>query len=428
MKISDVVYKSVEEVNEMPRFDLKELPKRAKWYLQLLAWVLSFPETFAVKSKIKRHNMDGLKGPYILLCNHNSFVDFKVATRAIFPRRANYIVAVDGYINREGLLRNVGGILTRKFISDRVIVRQIKHSLEVNKVICEIYPEARYSLVGTTAMLPDSLGKLCKMMGYPVVSLISNGHHLRQPYWNLNKRKVQTKSNITQILNQEDIQSKSIDEINEIIRESFIYDDYKYQYDNKISITFEDRAKGLHKALYQCPSCKKEFKMTSNKNKIWCEHCGKKYTMSEYGRLEAEEGTTEFPHIPDWFEWQRSEVKKQILTNNYNVSIDVHIDSLPNATGFYRLGTGKLKHDKFGYHLIHEDGESVLSVKKPVLANYGVHVEFDYFGKGDCISFSTFDDTFYLFPVNQEYAVTKFHFATEELFKIESANKKVQDK
>ena len=96
MKISDIVEKSYEEVKTFPRFDLEKAPMKAKWYLQVVAWILSFPETFQVKAKIKKTRMKGLKGPYILLCNHNSFLDFKVATRAIFPRRANYIVAVDG--------------------------------------------------------------------------------------------------------------------------------------------------------------------------------------------------------------------------------------------------------------------------------------------------------------------------------------------
>ena len=50
MKISDVVHKSYNEVKEMPRFDLEKPPSKAKWYLQLLAWFLSFPETFQVKS------------------------------------------------------------------------------------------------------------------------------------------------------------------------------------------------------------------------------------------------------------------------------------------------------------------------------------------------------------------------------------------
>ena len=135
MKIQDIEYRTFKEVESMERFDLKSMPKKAKWYLQILAWLLSIPETFIRRVKIIKVNMDKVKGPYILLCNHNSFFDFKVATRAFFPSRANYIVAVDGFINREKLMRDVGCIGKRKFVSDPAIVKQLKHSLEVNKSI-----------------------------------------------------------------------------------------------------------------------------------------------------------------------------------------------------------------------------------------------------------------------------------------------------
>ena len=174
----------------MSRFDLVSPPRRVSWYLKPLTWLLSFPELMATKAKVYKHNMKEVKGPYLLLCNHNSFLDFKVAVKAIFPKFANYIVAVDGFIGREKLLRNVGCLLKRKFVSDVRIVRNIMHSLNKNKYICAIYPEARYSLVGTTAIIPDSLGKMAKMLKKPVVTLICHGNHLRQPVWNyLNKRK-----------------------------------------------------------------------------------------------------------------------------------------------------------------------------------------------------------------------------------------------
>ncbi|MBN2299719.1 MAG: hypothetical protein JXC31_00860 [Acholeplasmataceae bacterium] len=416
MKITDIVYKNIDEVKAMPRFDMKKMPIRPKWYLQVLAWVLAFPETFAVHSKIRKHNMSNLKGPYILLCNHNSFLDFKVATRAVFPRRSSYIVAIDGYIGREQIMRNVGCFLKRKFVSDSALIRQIEYSLVVNKTICQIYPEARYSLVGTTSMLPDSLGKLIKRMKHPVATIISHGHHLRQPFWNLKPRKVHTSSDLTLIITQEEIDQLSIDEINQRIREAFQYDDYAYQVQENLRITEPFRAENLHKPLYMCPHCKTEDQMTSKGNKLWCKSCQETYEMDDLGRLNNVNGKTLFSHIPDWFEWERNEVRSQIINNQYHVELEVNIDMLPNSTGFYRIGKGKLIHNKNGFHLIGEN----LDVKKPVIANFGVHIEYDYFGRGDGLSFSTMEDTYYMYPINQNYPITKFHFATEELFKLET--------
>jgi len=414
MKITDIVYKSVDEVKAMPRFDLKAMPVKPKWYLQLLAWVLALPETFAVKSKIRKHNMKELKGPYIMLCSHNSFLDFKVATRAAFPHRSTYIVAVDGYIGREAIMRNVGCFMKRKFVSDSALVKQTKHSLVNNKTIVQIYPEARYSLVGTTSPLPDSLGKLVKLLKFPVVTMIGHGHHLRQPFWNLKKRKLQTSADMTQIITQEEIKDLSVETINQRIKQAFQYDEYAYQYENKISIKEPFRAEHLDKPLYMCPHCKTEFQMKSEGNKIWCNHCKEEYEMDEFGRLHNSKGKTIFSHIPDWFEWEREQVKQEILSGNYNVQLEVDIDMLPNSTGFYRIGKGTLIHNKDGYQLLAEN----LDVKKPAIANFGVHIEFDYFGRGDGISFSTNEDTYYIYPIDQSYCVTKFHFATEELYKL----------
>jgi ribosomal protein L37AE/L43A len=249
---------------------------------------------------------------------------------------------------------------------------------------------------------------------------VSHGHHLRQPVWNLHKRKVKTKTDMTQIVNQTEVESLSVDEINHRIRQAFIYDDYQYQLDHKLKIKYKNRAKKLHYILYQCPHCHQEFQMNSDGHSLWCEHCHNQYDMNVYGQLENRNGDTIFSHIPDWFEWQQKQVREEIIHNQYNVTIDVIVDSLPNSTGFYRLGNGVLKHHKDGFELIVKQEDDTLIVHKHPLENYGLHVEYDYFRKGNCLSFSTINDTYYIFPVDQSYAVTKFHFAVEELYRIVS--------
>lgn len=412
MKITDIVFKEYEDVKVLEGFNTKAMPKKPKWHLQVLAWCLSFPETLSVRAKVQKHRMEGLEGPYIMLCNHNSFIDFKVATKAVFPRRSNYIVAIDGFIGREDLMIKVGCFMKRKFESDIMIVRQIKHSLYKNKVICQIYPEARYSLVGTQSVLPDSLGKLAKMMKVPVVTLISHGHHLRQPFWNLKKRKIRTTTDMTQILTKEDLSKLSVEEINARIKEAFVYDDYQYQLDNKIAVKEPFRAEGLHKPLYMCPHCGQEHVMTSKGTKIWCTNCHETYEMDIYGRL-SNQNNTIFSHIPDWFEWQRTKVHEEILSGAYQVELKVQVDLLQNSDGFYRIGEGILTHDDKGFTLKVGD----LIVEKGTAEAFGVHIEYDYYGRGDGISFTKNQDTFYVYPL-EHFNVTKLHFAVEEMYDI----------
>ena len=174
---------------ELKRFDMKAPPVRTKWFLRPLTLALSLPDVWKHRAKITRVGTEGLKPPYVMLCNHNAFLDFKVATRTIWPQRANYVVAIDGFIGREWLLRQVGCICKRKFTNDLTLIRQLKQVIR-NGDVAMIYPEARYSLCGTTAVLPASLGKLCKLLGVPVVTLICHGHHVNSPFWNLHDRGV----------------------------------------------------------------------------------------------------------------------------------------------------------------------------------------------------------------------------------------------
>jgi hypothetical protein len=158
--------------------------------------------------------------------------------------------------------------------------------------------------------------------------------------------------------------------------------------------------------------------MESDKDELWCGHCHKHWKMSELGELSAVKGKTEFSHIPDWFEFQRANVKKQIQDGSYFFKDQVMVDSLPNAKGYIRLGEATLTHSAAGFVLETISEDETFRLEKPPLSLYSLHIEFDYFGKGDCLDLSTLEDTFYLFPLTKKNVVTKLQFAVEELYKL----------
>ena len=57
---------------------MKRPPMRTAWYLRPLTWLLSAPDTYKHHAIIRRHGTEGLKPPYLMLCNHNAFMDFNV--------------------------------------------------------------------------------------------------------------------------------------------------------------------------------------------------------------------------------------------------------------------------------------------------------------------------------------------------------------
>ena len=405
------------DIDYTSRFNMTKPAERQRNYLRPLTWAVSFPEVWSHKTKITKFNMEGLKPPYILLCNHNAFYDFKVATAAIFPARANYVVAIDGFIGREWLMRKVGCICKRKFTSDLTLIRQLKRVAD-NGDVAVIYPEARYSLCGTNAFLPESLGKLARLLKVPVVTLICHGNHINSPFWNtINRRVKGTEAELTQIITAEELKNISVEEINRRISEKFEYDDFAWQKENNIQIKYPFRAVGLHRVLYQCPNCGKEYHMDSSGKKLICKSCGKEWEMTELGELRALSGKTEFSHIPDWYEWERANVRSEVESGSYCFKAPVRVCSLPNSKGYIKLGKGTLIHDMNGFVLEGKYGGHQYRLEKTVPSLYSCHIEYNYLNKhGDCIDLNTLDDTYYIYPYGCEFSVTKISLATEELF------------
>ena len=361
------------------RYNTAKKPMHQAFFWTWLIWFLSRIMLIGKKYKVEKINMEGLKPPYMLLSNHMHFIDFELAAMATYPYSVSNVVSIDGYVIKFFLLEWIGAIATRKFTNDIALIKSIRKVLKRGDILA-MYPEARYSPCGTTAFLPDSLGKLVRMNKVPVVAVVHRGNHLYAPFWNFRKkRKVPFHATFTQILTTEQIEHMTVEEINTAIKEALQYDDYRYQKENGIKITEPFRAEGLHKVLYQCPHCKEEFKMDSKGTELFCTACGKRWNWNEDGNLEALNGETEFSHIPDWFEWERTQVRKQIHNGTYSFSDEVEVYSLPRVLRYIPLGKAKLVHDAEKGFILHGHyrGQDYHIERTPAQTN-SLHVEYDF--------------------------------------------------
>ncbi len=429
-------------------YNTAKLPLKQNFIFTWLIWVLSKVSLIGVKYKVEKIGMEGVKPPYILLSNHMYFVDFQLNSIATYPHPVNNVATVDGYYRRPWLMELIGCICKRKFTNDLMLIKSIQHSLKKHKSILCMYPEARYSPAGTTAILPDALGKLVKLSKMPVVVTLHHGNYLRTPFWDKDSpRKVPLYTTMKLVLSEEDVKEKSVDEINAVIRDALKYDEYAWQEEQGIRITENFRARGLHKILYKCPSCKAESNMASEGTKLWCKSCGRTWEMSELGRLKvaeegkvvaAEEAATklantdslpeekfDFSRVPDWFEWERSEVRKEILAGTYYFEDEVDVYSLPHPARFIDMGKARLVHNYNGFRLEGNYNGEDYCIKRSAIGMNGLHVEYDYVyvRPEDCIDISTDKDSFYCYPKKND-VVTKLSFATEELYKYTKENLK----
>lgn len=158
--------------------------------------------------------------------------------------------------------------------------------------------------------------------------------------------------------------------------------------------------------------------MASSGAEIFCTECGKRWLLKEDGELSAVEGKTEFPHIPDWFAWERAQVEKQIENGEYRFEDEVDVYSMPRCWKFEPLGKAKFTHDIENGFIIEGfyRGKPYRINRAPLQIN-SLHVEYDFphIKPFDCVDISTEDDSFYCFPTKQN-VITKMAFATEVLY------------
>lgn len=409
---------SYEEVISLPPFK-RPKPKKPSFLLSSVIRLASIPDMMATKFTFTKSGMEKLASnePCLYLMNHSSFIDLKAVSKMLYPRPYNIVCTLDGFIGKAWLMKNIGCIPTTKFVSDISLVKDMKYALTSLRSSVLMFPEAGYSFDGTATTLPESIGQCIKYLGVPVVMIRTFGAFSRDPLYNgLRLRKVKVSAEMEYILSPDDIEKSSVDEINSIIKEQFSFDSFRWQKENRIAINEDFRAEGLNRVLYKCPSCKTEGKTETHNSEIRCNACGKSYFLDEYGTLKANDGNTEFDHIPDWYAWERECVKNEVLSGSYRLEVPVDIYMIVNSKALYKVGDGNLTHSAEGFKLTGCGGKLEYTQRPTV--SYSLNSDFFWYEIGDMISIGTHKRLFYCFPKSNENIVAKTRLAAEEIYKI----------
>lgn len=401
-------------------FDRNREPPKQNLLIMPLLWLWCWLMTRSGRLRIYKTDMEGLKPPFLVLATHHAFMDFYVTPLCLFPYRANYVSELEGFEHYgEWPYRQVGCLGTRKFVNDLALVRNIRRCME-RRGILVLYPEARYANVGTSSQLPPSTAKLIRYLKVPVVTINMHGNYLQSPIWNLKKRGgVRLEAQVKRLLTAEEAEHLPLEEIQRAVQEALTYDEYAWQREQGLAIRAPWRAEGLEHPLYRCAACGKEFSMASRGAELYCTACGARWRMTEYGQLEGVNTPTRFSHVPDWYEWERREVEEEIARGDYKADLRVRVQSLPNAVNFIELGEGRLRHDDTGFSLTFTDygADGPETLHFPAKSTFSIHTEYDYRGQGECITLSTPDNTYFLYPLEEGFSATKLQFAAETLWR-----------
>ena len=132
-----------EEVLKLPRLQHKT-PRKPSKFLATVVRLVCAPTLWKTKFSYTTERME-LVGdqPCLILMNHCSFTDMKLAFGIFYPRPLGIVTSVDAMSGILGkLMRILGCTPTHKYVADMTLIKDLNHMLKTNKSSVLMYPEA----------------------------------------------------------------------------------------------------------------------------------------------------------------------------------------------------------------------------------------------------------------------------------------------
>lgn len=275
---------------------------------------------------------DKIKGPAIVLANHNSFNDFFFSTAAVYPRRITYLAAAKMFRepHRRPFLRLARAIPKAMFQSDPASIKATFQILK-QKGIIGIYPEGQISYHGTSLTSPFAIAKLLKKAKVPVYICHIQNAYLLSPPWSKHVFKGKVYTRFYQALTPTQLEHLNEEEIYQMVSKqlSFNTGEYNRQHQHPYQV---QPIKGLEPLLYQCPSCLYEG-LKAVGHTLVCPQCQHTLTYDKFGFLNGKS-------VYEWFELQRHRLEEQIKQKpDYYLSVPVRLVRY-QGTGLAQVGQG----------------------------------------------------------------------------------------
>ena len=318
-----------------------------------------------------------LKGPYLVLANHNTDLDPGLVALS-FPQQM-YFVASE-HVYRAGFASKVlryvfEPIAKRKGTSDTVTVMKSIRALREGKNVC-LFPEGQKSFNGRTGEIHLATGKLVKASKASLITYKLEGGYFTTPRWGYGIRKGKMHGSIVNIYDPETLDKLSAEEITDIIIKDLYEDAYEKQKENPIAYKGKNLAKGLEHSLCVCQSCKKLDTLSSIKNKVFCNDCGFSTTLDSYGYFDE---NSKFKTVAQWDDFQQEELKKFVEDKKSSDSTflfentDSTLKSVKAEHQEENLGTGTFSMftDKFVFHVEGKDDLELLHSDIVDISMYG---------------------------------------------------------
>ena len=251
--------------------------------------------------KYLRNEIKDKKGPFVVIANHQSMLDFVNLIGA--TRRPMHFVISNAFFNTlpiRGFMQRLGVIPKQQFQTATRDLKRMKAVIDRGEPVV-IYPAGLMCEDGLSTPIPAATYKFLKWLKADVYIAKTSGNYFVMPKWAKNIRRGRTYMDIYKLFSADELAQTDMQTIRQKTDAAMLFDAYREQEQLQIAYKGGDDLQGLEHVLYMCPHCKKEFTVAVERNRIYCTACGFTHESDGYGFLH-QMGTVgqEIRYISDW--------------------------------------------------------------------------------------------------------------------------------
>lgn len=331
---------------------MKRIKQNMFWYrtAQLASF---FVATFLFKRKMLRNEIKGVKGPYVVIANHQAAYDFVNLIGAV--RRPLTFVISNSFYNSlpiKGILKGMGVIPKQQFQTTLHDMKRMKSAVEQGKPLV-IYPAGLMCEDGLSTPIPKATYKFLKWVDADVYVAKSYGTYFCMPKWTKGIRVGETQLDIYKLFSREQLEQLDVDEIKRIANKALLFDAYREQEQLMVKYKNGDNLQGLENVLYMCPHCKAEFSVkVRDKSALFCEKCGFEQRSDEYAFLHNTGGVgEEIRYVSDWSRIIHDDLMRRIESGEQgplSAKTKIHMIDY-NKNRFVPVGEGEVTLSRDGF-------------------------------------------------------------------------------
>ncbi|MBR2614937.1 MAG: 1-acyl-sn-glycerol-3-phosphate acyltransferase [Clostridia bacterium] len=353
----------------------------------------------------------------VYLCQHRSSDDYIYVFAGLSNTNVHVLCGMQNVFQKYlyTLLKRLGVIAKYLYQPDMLSIKQILQAKKLGGSIM-VFPEGIQSTSGSTHPInPATLKFVCKM-ALPVVLVKVKGSYFTKTRYSRDIKKGQITVSYSKLFDTEDFKNLSEEELYTKMFENFKYNEFEEHKNDKIEFIGEKpNIDGLDNIIYKCPCCNGENNFVVENDTMTCKNCGLKVKMDNYYNLLPVNKDLPFENVDKWYKWQRKEVKKEILDDNFSLSAKVRLNTI-NPTkltknySLLNIGEGVITLTNKGLRYVGSRYDEKVDLFFDAKALYSLSIslayDFDFYYKNEYFNFKLLE--------NQKL-MTKWMLATEEI-------------